>query len=565
VGTDGNITSQGSFTWSPAPTETNAGTYTMTATFTSTNPNYSNSGSGSAALAIARASVSPSVTAASKTYDGTTTATISACKLSGVIGSDAVTCTAEAAGFASANVANGITVTATGITLAGSAAGSYILSSTSATTTANITMATPTVTVTCPPGIAYDGNTHACTVTATGAGGATVNGTFSWSPAQSETNAGAYTLTATFTSGNINYNSGSPAGGSLVIAKATPAVTVTCPAGITYDGSAHACSGAATGVASDGNITSQGSFTWSPAQSETAAGSYTVAAAFTSTNSNYNNSGSGSASLTIGALVPTISTWTPAEQPANAAAFTLTVNGAYFLTGATVNWNGSPRTTTFVNSSQLTAAITSADLATVGMAGVTVTNPVVAGSASAGPFTFVIDTATGTAGAATVSATSQSVTVAPNSTTAFPVSFTGASANAQITANCVNLPSGVTCGAYNSSSNSVPITASASAAPGTYQITVIFTIVQQQTASGAHRRMFFAACSGLLGLPLGLLLIGEMRSKNLRRILGGLIALMLLAFMVGCGGVSSSSSPSPTSTASTVTSQSSVAVTLTVQ
>ena len=38
----------------------------------------------------------------------------------------------------------------------------------------------------------------------------------------------------------------------------------------------------------------------------------------------------------------------PGEKPPASAAFTLTVNGAGFVSGATVNWNGNARTTTFV-------------------------------------------------------------------------------------------------------------------------------------------------------------------------------------------------------------------------
>jgi hypothetical protein len=53
---------------------------------------------------------------------------------------------------------------------------------------------------------------------------------------------------------------------------------------------------------------------------------------------------------------------------------TLTLNGAGFFTGATVDWNGSPRSTTFVSNTKLQAAITSADLAAAGTAVVSVVN-----------------------------------------------------------------------------------------------------------------------------------------------------------------------------------------------
>src|SRR5262249_14785196 len=64
------------------------------------------------------------------------------------------------------------------------------------------------------------------------------------------------------------------------------------------------------------------------------------------------------------------------------AAFILTVNGTGFVSGAVVQWNGSARTTTFVNASQLIAAITSADISSAGTALITVVNPAPGGGAS---------------------------------------------------------------------------------------------------------------------------------------------------------------------------------------
>jgi archaellum component FlaF (FlaF/FlaG flagellin family) len=56
-------------------------------------------------------------------------------------------------------------------------------------------------------------------------------------------------------------------------------------------------------------------------------------------------------------------------------AFTLTVNGTGFVSGSTVYWNGSPRTTTYVSAAQLTAAINGSDVATATSGVVTVHNP----------------------------------------------------------------------------------------------------------------------------------------------------------------------------------------------
>ena len=78
--------------------------------------------------------MTPSVTAASKPYDGTTTAVLTSCTVSGVVGGDVVACSGAAV-FNSANVGTGKTVTASGLSLSGAAAGNYALSTTTATTT----------------------------------------------------------------------------------------------------------------------------------------------------------------------------------------------------------------------------------------------------------------------------------------------------------------------------------------------------------------------------------------------------------------------------------------------
>ncbi|MBI4746114.1 MAG: M4 family metallopeptidase, partial [Deltaproteobacteria bacterium] len=91
-------------------------------------------------------------------------------------------------------------------------------------------------------------------------------------------------------------------------------------------------------------------------------------------------------------LVPAITSISPISATAGEPAFTLTVNGSNFINGAsTVQWNGSDRATTFVSSTQLYAAVTSADIASAGTAQVTVFNPS-PGGGSSGPSTFTIDT-----------------------------------------------------------------------------------------------------------------------------------------------------------------------------
>jgi len=72
------------------------------------------------------------------------------------------------------------------------------------------------------------------------------------------------------------------------------------------------------------------------------------------------------------APVPAITTLSPSTAIAGNGAFTLTVNGSGFDTGATVLWNGSSRATTLVSATKLTAAITAADIAKTGTATVAV-------------------------------------------------------------------------------------------------------------------------------------------------------------------------------------------------
>jgi len=103
---------------------------------------------------------------------------------------------------------------------------------------------------------------------------------------------------------------------------------------------------------------------------------------------------SGAAAFTINASnpVPIISTLSPASVMAGTAGFSLTVNGTGFISGSIVNWNGSARTTTYGSSTQLTAAITAADIAAAGTAHVTVFNPAPGGGTS-GAAAFTINAA----------------------------------------------------------------------------------------------------------------------------------------------------------------------------
>ena len=80
---------------------------------------------------------------------------------------------------------------------------------------------------------------------------------------------------------------------------------------------------------------------------------------------------------------PTITSLSPSSATAGGAQFTLTVNGANFVTTSVVNWAGSPRTTTYMSGTKISATINAADIATPGTFKVTVTNPSPGGGTSA--------------------------------------------------------------------------------------------------------------------------------------------------------------------------------------
>ncbi len=65
----------------------------------------------------------------------------------------------------------------------------------------------------------------------------------------------------------------------------------------------------------------------------------------------------------------------PAGAQPGTGGLTLTVNGAGFVPGSVLYWNGSPRATTYTSSERLSAVITAADVAAPGTGWVSVVNP----------------------------------------------------------------------------------------------------------------------------------------------------------------------------------------------
>ena len=92
--------------------------------------------------------------------------------------------------------------------------------------------------------------------------------------------------------------------------------------------------------------------------------------------------------FTINPSAPVITSLSPATKVAGSPAFLLIVNGAKFLKGVAINWNGVPLPTGVFSSSVLTAQISADKVAAAGTAVVTLTNP--GASATSSPLTFQI-------------------------------------------------------------------------------------------------------------------------------------------------------------------------------
>lgn len=87
-------------------------------------------------------------------------------------------------------------------------------------------------------------------------------------------------------------------------------------------------------------------------------------------------------SFTINNPTPVLNGLSHTNALVGSTGFTLTVTGTNFVDGSVVRWNGADRPTTVVSSTQLTAAIGTADLAVAGTASIKVYNPAPGGGSS---------------------------------------------------------------------------------------------------------------------------------------------------------------------------------------
>lgn len=142
----------------------------------------------------------------------------------------------------------------------------------------------------------------------------------------------------------------------------------------------------------------------------------------------------------------------------------MTVTGSGFINGASVQWNGTALTTTFVSATQLTAIVPAVDLTTVGSAEVTVSNPAPGGGSTVAVQTLSIDSSTQVPGAFTVAPTVLTLTVPHGQYASTLLTFTSLPANAPVSAVCYDLPALASCN-YNAATGLLVITTSPNTPP----------------------------------------------------------------------------------------------------
>ncbi len=251
----------------------------------------------------------------------------------------------------------------------------------------------PTLTSLTPTSVTLGGAAFTLTLTGTGfVAGATVN--FGTSPAITPTSVTSTQIVATIpaadivTAGTVNVTVTNPTGGgtsnaqTFTINNPVPTETSLSPTSATAGGAAFTLTVNGTGFVPASVVKFNGAAKTttfvSATQLSAAITTADIATAGTATVIVTNPAPSGTSnavSFAINNAAPTISSLSPPSAVAGSAAFTLTVNGAGFVSGATVNFNGAAKPTTFVSNTQITAAILASDIASPGTANVTVTNP----------------------------------------------------------------------------------------------------------------------------------------------------------------------------------------------
>jgi large repetitive protein len=261
----------------------------------------------------------------------------------------------------------------------------------SANLTANVTAVSPS-TATVNEGTVTFTVKQGATTIGTATSGTVASGAASVSFPLSGAVSGTYSINATYNpAATPNFNTSTAAtAGTLTVNNPVPTTTSISPTSKNVGDATFTLTVNGTNFVTDSVVNFSGSpritsfvsatqVTASiPASDLTAAGTFNI----TVTNSAPGGGTSNAQTFTVNNPVPTTTTISPSTKTAGDAGFTLTVNGTNFVNTSTVNFNGSARTTTFVTATQVTAAITAADVANAGPFPVTVTNPAPGGGTS---------------------------------------------------------------------------------------------------------------------------------------------------------------------------------------
>ena len=223
-------------------------------------PNSNNTGNGTIVVAAALIATTTAITSddpdpstvfSAYTVNVSVTRTSGSAAITGTvtISDGAVSCTdATPTGGAAATVTYSCSLTSTTAgakTLTASFPANATFAASSDTASHTVSPATSTTVVTCPASVTYTGSAQTpCTVTVTGAGGLSLTPTPVYS---ANTNVGTATASYTY-AGDANHGASSDSR-TFAITPATSTTVVTCPASVTYTGSALTpCTVAVTGA-----------------------------------------------------------------------------------------------------------------------------------------------------------------------------------------------------------------------------------------------------------------------------------------------------------------------------
>jgi O-glycosyl hydrolase len=398
----GTLNGSGQAAYATSATQLSAATHSITAGYGGDAVYAGSTNSPALSQTVSPATLTAGLTGTvSKTYNGTTTATLAAgnYSLSGVVSGDTVTLNNPASGtYDTRNQGSGKTVTVTGLAISGASATNYTLSSTSASAavgTINKTNITVTAAVN---GKTYDGTTGALAAPTITSGSVQPGDTANFVETYDTRNVGSgQTLTpsGSVTDGNSgnNYNYSFVTSANGTINAATLTYTAN-PANMIYGSAVPGLSGSVGGfVGGDtpANATA-GTLTFTTtATSSSSVGSYAInGSGLTANNGNYAfvQAALNATALTINALAVNLTGSRPYDGTTTAAAGILSV----------ANKVGSDNVTVAAGSGTLAGA-------TVGSQAITSLGTLALGGTAAGSYTLA-----GAGGAVNITATGLAVT-----------------------------------------------------------------------------------------------------------------------------------------------------------